>query len=80
MYIIVLYIIYISLTIITFYVLTCFDNNKITVVFRPKVGHCDFAVGALRLRDWGIATRFGAFRSWGIQAVGHCDYNSCISV
>ena len=76
MSIIVLYIIYISLTIIKCYVLTCFDNNKITGAFRPKVGHCDFPVGALRLRDWGIATRFGAFRSWGIQAVGHCDYNS----
>ena len=36
-----------------------------------RLGHCDFAVGALRLRGWGIATRFGAFRSWGIQAVGH---------
>ena len=41
-----------------------------------RLEHCDFAGGALRLRDWGIATRFGAFRSWGIQAVGHCDYNS----
>ena len=37
--------------------------------------HCDFAVGALRLCIWCIATRLGAFRSWGIQAEGHFDYN-----
>ena len=62
MSIIVLYIIYISLTIIKYYVLTCFDKNKITEAFRPKVEHCDLAVGALRLG------------SRGIEAVGHCDY------
>ena len=45
----VLYILYISLTIIKCNVLTCYDNNKITGALRPKVGHCDFAVGALRL-------------------------------
>ena len=81
MSIMVLYIIYISLTTIKCNVLTCFDNNKITGAFRPKVGHCGWSIatsrlGALRLRDWDIATRFGAFWSWGIQAVGHCDYNS----
>ena len=59
----IIYIIYISLAIIKFYVLTCFDNNKITGAFRPKVGHCDFAVGALRLPGWGIAT----------SRLGHCD-------
>ena len=75
---IVLYIlyIYIRLTIIKCNVLTCFYNSKITGVFRPKVVHCDFAVGALRLCDWCIATRLGAFWSWGIQAEGHSDYNS----
>ena len=46
-----------------------------TGAFRPKVVHCDFAVGALRLDSRGIATRFGAFRSWDIQAEGHSDYN-----
>ena len=64
---------YISLTIIKCYVLTCFDNNKIIGAFRPKVGHYDFAVGALRLRGWGIATsRLGhsvSFRSWGIASI-----------
>ena len=39
----------ISLTIIKCNVLTCFDNCKITGAFRPKVVHCDFAIGALRL-------------------------------
>ena len=67
MSIIVLYIIYISLTIIKYYVLTCFDKNKITGAFRPKVEHCDFAVGALRLGSRGIAT--GAFRQWGIATI-----------
>ena len=28
------------------------------------MGHCDFAVGALRLRGWGIAT----------SRLGHCDF------
>ena len=37
--------------------------------------HCDFTVGTLRLCDWCIAIRFGAFRSWGIQAEGHSGYN-----
>ena len=67
MSIIVLYIIYISLTIIKYYVLTCFDKNKITGAFRPKVEHCDFAVGALRLGSRGIAT--GALRQWGIATI-----------
>ena len=62
-------IIYISLTIIKYYVLTCFDKNKITGAFRPKVEHCDFAVGALRLSSRGIAT--GAFRQWGIATIIH---------
>ena len=69
MSIIVLYIIYISLTIVKCNVLKCFDNNKISGAFRPKVGHCDFAVVALRLRGWGIATRCGAFRQWGIATI-----------
>ena len=63
MSIIVLYIIYISLTIIKYYVLTRFDKNKITGAFRPKVE----AVGALRLGTRGIAT--GAFRQWGIATI-----------
>ena len=67
MSIIVLYIIYISLTIIKCNVLTCYDNNKITGAFRPKVGHCDFAVGALRL-GLGHSGR-GAFRQWGIATI-----------
>ena len=67
MSIIVLYIIYISLTIIKCNVLTCFDNNKITGAFRPKVGHYDFAVGALRL---GLGhSGHGAFRQWGIVTI-----------
>ena len=76
MCIIVLYIIYKSLTIIKCNVLTCIDNSKITGAFRPKVVYCDFVVEALRLCDWCIATRFWAFRSCGIQAEGHSDYNS----
>ena len=67
MSIIVLYITYISLTIIKCNVLTCYDNNKITGAFRPKVGHCDFAVGALRL-GLGHSGR-GAFRQWGIATI-----------
>ena len=67
MSIIVFYIIYISLTTITFYVLACFDNNKITGAFRPKVGHCNFAIGALQL-GLGHSSR-GAFRQWGIATI-----------
>ena len=61
---------YISLTIIKCYVLTCFDNNnKITGAFRPKVGHCDFAIGTLRL---GLGhSGHGAFRQWGIATIIH---------
>ena len=70
MCIIVLYVLYII------YYIHKFDNNKITGAFRPKAVHCDFAVGALRLGSRGIATRFGAFQSGGIQAEGHSDYNS----
>ena len=70
MSIIVLYITYISLTIIKCNVLTCYDNNKITGAFRPKVGHCDFAVGALRL-GLGHSGR-GAFRQWGIATIIPC--------
>ena len=33
-----------------------FDNSKITEAFQPKVVHCDYTVGALRLRGWTIAT------------------------
>ena len=31
--------------------------------------HCAFAIGTLRLRDWCIATTFGAFRHWGILTI-----------
>ena len=80
MSIIVLYIIHISLTIIKCNVLKCFHNSKITGAFRPKVvhcdgwsiatsrlGHCDFAVGALRL-GLGHSGR-GAFRQRGIPTI-----------
>ena len=40
---------------------------KITGAFRPKVGHCDFAVGTLRL---GLGhSGCGAFRQWGIATI-----------
>ena len=45
--IIVLYRLYIGLTIIKCNVLTCFDNSKITGTFRPKVVHCDYTVGCV---------------------------------
>ena len=83
MSIIVLYNIYISLTIIKFYVLICFDNNKITgpghsdqkwalrlrgwSIATSRLGHCDFAFGALRL-GLGHSGR-GAFRQWGIATI-----------
>ena len=69
MYIIVLYIIYIRLTIIKCNVLTCFDYNKITGAFRPNVVHCDFAIDALRL-GLGHSGR-GAFRQRGIPTIIH---------
>ena len=79
MSIIVLYIIYISLAIIKCNVLTCYDNNKIIGAFRPKMGHCDFAVGALRL-GLGHSGR-GAFRQWGIATIiRHRMSLSCKSI
>ena len=90
MSIIVLYITFISLTIIKCNVLTCFDN-KITGAFRPKVGHYDFAVGALRLRGWGHcdfaigALRLGlghsgrgAFKQWGIATIIPSTRTHCL--
>ena len=75
MSIIVLYIIHISLTIIKCNVLTCFDNNKITGALRPKVGHCNFAAGALRL---GLGhSSHGAFRQWGIATIIRKNSTDC---
>ena len=45
------------------------------MIIIKSLGHSDQKWGIATSR-LGIATRFGAFRSWGIPAVGHCDYNS----
>ena len=56
-----------------------FDNSKITGRFQQNVVHCDYSVGALRLRGWSIAAlRLGfrhsgseAFRHWGIPTINY---------
>ena len=78
---IVLYSIYIGLTIIKCNVLTCFDNSHLGIPTKS---------GAWRLYCWSIATfrlvhcdyrgRLRAFGSWGIQAEGHSDYNPLFPV
>jgi len=42
-----------------------------SLAFQLKVAtkHGDYAVGALCLCDWGIASRFRAFRQWDIPFV-----------
>ena len=82
--IIVLYIIYIGLTIIKCNVLTIVKSlghsDQKWYIATILLEHCDFTVGALQLCDWCIATRLGAFRSWDIYAEGHSDYNPYLYV
>ena len=70
--IIVLYSIYIGLTIIKCNVLTCFDKSKITRAFQQKVVQCDYTVGALRPpRLEHCDFPIGALR----LGLGHSEYN-----